>query len=58
VQDAEARLSELLEAGLNEGHDAADLAEAVMVTSRRCSSLPDLDTRSAAAILGYDGGRD
>jgi hypothetical protein len=34
--------------------DAADLAEAVMVISRRCSSLPDLDTRSADAILGYD----
>ena len=33
---------------------APDLAEAVMVISRRCRSLPDLDTRSADEILGYD----
>jgi antitoxin VapB len=31
-----------------------DLAEAVMTISRRCRSLPDHDTRSADAILGYD----
>ena len=33
---------------------APDLAEAVMAISRRCRSLPDLDTRSADEILGYD----
>lgn len=31
-----------------------DLTEAVMAISRRCRSLPDLDTRSADEILGYD----
>ena len=33
---------------------APDLAEALMAISRRCSSLPDLDTRSADEILRYD----
>jgi antitoxin VapB len=33
---------------------APDLTEAVMAISRRCRSLPDLDTRSADEILGYD----
>ena len=31
-----------------------DLAETLMAISRRCSSLPDLDTRAAVEILGYD----
>jgi antitoxin VapB len=31
-----------------------DLAETLMAISRRCSSLPDLDTRDADEILGYD----
>ncbi len=30
------------------------LEEILMEISRRCSSLPDLDTRSAEEILGYD----
>lgn len=33
---------------------APDLAETLMSISRRCSSLPDLDTRDADEILGYD----
>jgi hypothetical protein len=33
---------------------APDLAETLMEIGRRCSSLPDLDTRSAEEILGYD----
>jgi antitoxin VapB len=33
---------------------APDLAEKLMAIGRRCSSLPDLDTRSADEILGYD----
>jgi antitoxin VapB len=33
---------------------APDLVETLMEISRRCSSLPDLDTRSADEILGYD----
>jgi antitoxin VapB len=33
---------------------APDLAEALMAISRRCSALPDLDTRDADEILGYD----
>jgi antitoxin VapB len=33
---------------------APDLVETLMAISRRCSSLPDLDTRSAEEILGYD----
>lgn len=33
---------------------APDLVEALMAISQRCSSLPDLDTRSADEILGYD----
>lgn len=32
-----------------------DLREVLMAFSRRCGSLPDLDTRSADEILGYDG---
>ena len=31
-----------------------DLTETLMAISRRCSSLPDLDTRAAEEILGYD----
>jgi hypothetical protein len=34
---------------------APDLFEILMEIGRRCSSLPDLDTRSADEILGYDG---
>lgn len=33
---------------------APDLAETLMAIGRRCSSLPDLDTRSTEEILGYD----
>ena len=33
---------------------APDLAETLMAISRRSSSLPDLDTREAEEILGYD----
>lgn len=33
---------------------APDLAETLMEISRRCSSLPDLHTREADGILGYD----
>ena len=33
---------------------APDLVETLMAISQRCSSLPDLDTRSADEILGYD----
>ena len=33
---------------------APDLVETLMAISRRCSSLPDLDARSAEEILGYD----
>jgi antitoxin VapB len=33
---------------------APDLVETLMAISRRCSSLPDLDTREADEILGYD----
>jgi len=33
---------------------APDLVETLLAISHRCSSLPDLDTRSADEILGYD----
>lgn len=33
---------------------APDLAETLIAIGRRCSSLPDLDTRNADEILGYD----
>lgn len=33
---------------------ASDLAETLVEIGRRCSALPDLDTRSADKILGYD----
>ena len=33
---------------------AADLVDEIMTVSRRCQALPDLDTRSADEILGYD----
>lgn len=33
---------------------ATDTVEEIMKISRRCSDLPDLDTRSADEILGYD----
>jgi len=33
---------------------AADLVETLMAISHRCSSLPDLDSRGAEEILGYD----
>lgn len=47
-----------LEEGLQrlEGHRTApDLFETLMTIGRRCSALPDLDTRSADENLGYDG---
>jgi len=31
-----------------------DVAEEIMKISRRCSSLPDQDTRTADEILGYN----
>jgi antitoxin VapB len=33
---------------------APDLAETLMAIGRHCSALPDLDTRNADEILGYD----
>jgi antitoxin VapB len=33
---------------------APSLAETLLAISQRCSSLPDLDTRSPDEILGYD----
>jgi antitoxin VapB len=33
---------------------APNLAEQLLEISRRCQSLPDIDTRSAEEILGYD----
>ena len=33
---------------------APDLVETLMAISRRASALPDLDTREADEILGYD----
>ena len=38
---------------LTEDRSAPDLVETLMVISRRCSSLPDLDSRRAEEILGY-----
>ena len=35
------------------GCSAPDLAEALLRIGRRCSALPDLDTRDADEILGY-----
>ena len=31
-----------------------DLAEELLEIGRRCAALPDLDTRTAEEILGYD----
>jgi antitoxin VapB len=33
---------------------APDLVETLRAIGRRCSALPDLDTRSSDEILGYD----
>lgn len=33
---------------------APDLVETLLAIGSRCSALPDLDTRSADEILGYD----
>jgi antitoxin VapB len=33
---------------------APDLVEALLAIGQRCSTLPDLDTRPADEILGYD----
>jgi antitoxin VapB len=33
---------------------APDLVDTLLAISRRCGSLPDLDTRDADEILGYD----
>jgi antitoxin VapB len=33
---------------------APDLAETLLAIGRRCRALPDLDTRDADEILGYD----
>jgi antitoxin VapB len=47
-------LEERLES-LKSRRAAPELAETLMAISRRCSSLPDLDSRAADEILGYDG---
>jgi antitoxin VapB len=31
-----------------------ELKQAILLIGQRCAALPDLDTRSADAILGYD----
>ena len=46
-------LEERLES-LSGRRSAPDLVETLMEIGRRCSSLPDLDVRSADEILGYD----
>jgi antitoxin VapB len=46
-------LEERLES-LRGRRSAPDLVETLMEIGRRCSSLPDLDARSADEILGYD----
>lgn len=33
---------------------APDLLETIMAISSHCASLPDIDTRNAEQILGYD----
>lgn len=33
---------------------SSNMLDEVMAISRRCSALPDIDTRSADEILGYD----
>jgi len=33
---------------------ATDLVDEIMAISQRCQALPDLDTRPADEILGYD----
>ena len=43
-----------LEERLKGRRSAPDLAETLIAIGRRCSSLPDLDTRDAEEILGYD----
>jgi hypothetical protein len=40
--------------GFNAGLSAPDSVPALMAIGERCSSLPDLDTRSADDILSYD----
>lgn len=42
---------------LKSRRSAHGLTETLMTISSRCSSLPDLDTRSADEILGYDDKR-
>jgi antitoxin VapB len=39
---------------LKRQRSAPNLAEILMAISRRSSALPDLDTRDAEEILGYD----
>jgi antitoxin VapB len=34
---------------------SASVVDAILEISARCSALPDLDSRSADEILGYDG---
>jgi antitoxin VapB len=36
------------------GRAAPSLAEEIIEIGKRCAALPDLDTRSADEILGYD----
>jgi antitoxin VapB len=40
-------------ARLREKRTQQDLAEQILAIARRCSGLPDLDTRAADEILGY-----
>lgn len=39
---------------LKRERSARDLVETLLAMGRRCSSLPDLETRPAQEILGYD----
>jgi len=55
LTDAITRALEERSERLKNRRSVPDLAEAVMAISRRCRSLPDLDTRDVDEILGYDG---
>lgn len=48
IQALEDRLN-----ALRSNHGPQDLAQNIMLISRRCSALPDVDPRDAEEILGY-----
>ncbi len=54
IKELEDRLIQQANRLTSRSHDKAQKYQAIMQIAERCASLPELDSRSADEILGYD----